>query len=107
MLQARGYQVLEAAGGADACELSERHPGAIELLLTDVVMPGMTGKELADTLRPRRPGMRVLYMSGYAESAIMHDGVLDADVEYLSKPFTPEGLALRVQEVLAEPWTEA
>jgi PAS domain S-box-containing protein len=107
VLQDRGYQVLEAAGGAGACELSERHPGTIDLLLTDVVMPGMTGKELADTLRPRRPHMRVLYMSGYAESTIMHHGVLDAGVEYLSKPFTPEGLALRVQEVLAEPWPEA
>ncbi len=102
ILELHGYRVLQAAGGAEAMEVSRSHPETIHLLLTDVVMPGMTGKELADRLRAERPDMRVLYMSGYTEATIMHHGVLDEGVEYLPKPFTADKLALRVQQVLGD-----
>jgi CheY-like chemotaxis protein len=98
-----GYQVLQAAQPEAALALAARQAGAIDLLLTDVVMPGMSGRELAHRLRPTRPALRVLYMSGYTANVIAHHGVLDADIAFLPKPFTRDELARKVREVLDAP----
>jgi CheY-like chemotaxis protein len=102
-LRARGYTVLAAERGDTALELARRHPGLIHLLLTDVTIPDMDGRMLAATLRAERREMRVLYMSGYADQAIVHHGVLNPDVAYLPKPFTTEAIARRVRGVLDTP----
>ncbi|HUL03462.1 MAG TPA: ATP-binding protein [Gemmatimonadales bacterium] len=99
-LEEHGYRVLEASRPSEAEDLAIRHAGPIHLLLTDVVMPGDSGHELARRLAPRRPAMRVLYMSGYTEDAITHRGVLAPGIELLEKPFDPEILLRRVREVL-------
>jgi two-component system, cell cycle sensor histidine kinase and response regulator CckA len=103
VLLSYGYRVLEAETGGDALLIAERHGAAIDLMLTDVVMPRMTGKELADRLRPLRPNMPVLFMSGYAEDAIARHGILDEGVNHIAKPFAPEELALKIRDVLAVP----
>jgi PAS domain S-box-containing protein len=100
VLQEHGYTVLEARHGIEALQLSERHPGTIHLMVTDVVMPQMSGGELASRLATRRPGMKVLYMSGYTDDAIVRHGVSSADAIFLQKPFTAESLAAKVREVL-------
>jgi len=102
-LTARGYTVLVAANGPDALRLAEPLAAPIHLLLTDVVMPEMSGRELTRRLTASRPGLRVLYMSGYSEEAIARHGVLDPGTAFLQKPFTPDALAWRVQEVLSAP----
>jgi PAS domain S-box-containing protein len=102
-LAARGYTVLAADRGATALEIARRHQGPIHALLTDVTIPDMDGRVLAVALRAERPEMRFLYMSGYADQAIVHHGVLDANVAYLPKPFTTEAIARRVREVLDAP----
>src|SRR5207247_7835540 len=100
VLAEAGYRVLVAAGGAEALALAERHDGPIHLLLTDVVMPEMSGRELMRRLIERRPDVRVLYMSGYADEAIARHGVLDPGTAFMQKPFTPGVLARRVRDVL-------
>jgi PAS domain S-box-containing protein len=100
MLEAKGYQVLAAANPADALTLVAGHPEPIQLLVTDVIMPGIDGRELARNLQQARPGLRVLYLSGYANEAIVHRGVLDAGVAFLQKPFTPDTLSRKVRAVL-------
>jgi CheY-like chemotaxis protein len=100
-----GYHVLEAHDGSDALTLAERHRGPIDLLLTDVVMPGMSGRELVSRLTPLRPTMRVVYMSGYSDDAIAHHGVLDPGTAFFQKPFTPRALAQMVRDVLDLPRT--
>ena len=97
------YRTLEASSGAAALRLAEHHEGPIHLLLTDVVMPRMTGKQLAAVMRAARSEMRVLYMSGYSADVISRDGEMDSEIGYLEKPFTPEGLARKVRHVLAMP----
>jgi two-component system cell cycle sensor histidine kinase/response regulator CckA len=99
-LRSHGYNVLAAPHGAAALELMERHTGPIQLLLTDVVMPQMSGRELAEAVSRRHPGIRILYMSGYTEDTIVHHGMLDNAVSLLQKPFTPTSMARRVREVL-------
>jgi len=99
-LKDNGYQVLTAADGSDALEVASRHPGSIHMLLTDVVMPGMNGRVLAEKLALRHPGMKVLYMSGYTDSFIAGHGVLEEGVQLIHKPFTEEALARKVREVL-------
>jgi PAS domain S-box-containing protein len=103
VLKRLGYDVLEAAGGAHALELCDRHPATIHLLLTDVVMPEVGGREVAEEVTRRRPGIKVLYMSGYTDDAIVHHGVLERGLHYLQKPFTPAGLAQKIREVLSFP----
>jgi two-component system cell cycle sensor histidine kinase/response regulator CckA len=100
VLTAHGYQVLEAANGGSAFLICERHKGPIHMLVTDIIMPEMGGRELSDRLSLLRPEMKVLYMSGYTDSAILHQGVLDADANFIQKPFTPNDLARKVREVL-------
>ena len=95
-----GYQVLRGSHGQEALSLAERHPEPIDLLLTDVIMPGMTGRELAEQLQSLRPGIKVLYMSGYSGNVIARRGALDPGVAYLAKPFTESALAGKVREVL-------
>jgi len=99
-LEASGYTVLQAASPLEALEIAARHPGHVDLLLTDVMMPDLTGRQLADRLTASRPGLAVLYMSGYAEDAIVHHGRLDPDTAFLQKPFAPETLAHKVRTML-------
>jgi two-component system cell cycle sensor histidine kinase/response regulator CckA len=103
VLQKKGYRVLEATNGADALLICRKASERIHLLLTDVVMPGMNGHELATQVVSLRPGIQVLYMSGYAEDAIVHHGVLDEGIAFLEKPLSPAGLALKLREVLDTP----
>jgi CheY-like chemotaxis protein len=100
VLEQHGYKVLEAAEAPAALDLCAEHDGRIDLLLTDVVMPKMSGRELAAHLAPVRPEMRVLYTSGYNEEAIGRRGVTDLGGAFLSKPFTPASLVRKVREVL-------
>jgi CheY-like chemotaxis protein len=101
VLAGNGYRVLEASDGTAAIAVARAHAGPIHLLLTDVVMPGISGRELAETLLPTRAEMRVLYMSGYTEDLIAHRGVLEAGTLLLPKPFTTSTLLRRVREALA------
>ncbi len=102
-LQALGYTVLEAGDPAQAKKIGEMYKGGLHLLLTDVVLPQMDGKRLFGELSPLFPDMRVLYVSGYTQNAIVHHGVLDVGVQFLQKPFTMDALAKKVREVLDEP----
>ena len=99
-LQEYGYWVLEAQDGREALQLSEHHKGPIHLLLTDVVMPRMSGRELAEHLQPLQPKMKVLYMSGYTDNAIVHHGVLESGMQFIQKPFTPKVLVSKIRRVL-------
>jgi two-component system cell cycle sensor histidine kinase/response regulator CckA len=103
VLQRFGYRVLEAANGADALAVCQAHTAEIDLLLTDVIMPQMSGQQLAKRLQSTRRGMRMLFMTGYLDSAIAHHGVLDGSVALISKPVMPEVLARRVREALDAP----
>jgi two-component system cell cycle sensor histidine kinase/response regulator CckA len=100
VLSSRGYTVLQAGSPAEALQLAERHDGPVHLLLTDVVMPGMSGRELADRLLGARPALKALFMSGYTDTAIVHHGVLDPGTPFLQKPFTPDALVRKVRDVL-------
>jgi len=99
ILSTQGYEVLVATSGAGAMEIIRNTPG-ISLLITDLVMPGLTGRELALELEKVQPDSKVLYLSGYAPSAIIHQGVLEEGVAFLAKPFTPDALARRVRQEL-------
>jgi two-component system cell cycle sensor histidine kinase/response regulator CckA len=100
LLEDNGYTVLEAANGADAIQVAEKYGKPIHLLLTDVVMPGMDGGKLAERMSHSHPGIKVLYMSGYTDDAIVHHGVLDSGLTLLQKPFTRESLSRKLREVL-------
>ena len=100
VLRSRGYTVLEAGNAAEAVRISNDFEGVIDILLTDVVMPEVSGRELADQLRQTRPDMRLLYMSGYTEDMIVHHGMMTSDVGFLQKPFTPELLLRKMRESL-------
>jgi two-component system cell cycle sensor histidine kinase/response regulator CckA len=100
ILSIRGYTVLDAISPSEALRLADVHPGPIHLLLTDVVMPQMNGRQVADHLLAARPGLKVLFMSGYTDAAIVEHGVLETGTHFLQKPFTPDGLSRKVREAL-------
>jgi PAS domain S-box-containing protein len=102
-LENQGYNVIDAPDGSTAIQISQAHKGPIHLLLTDVIMPGMNGRELANKVSPTRPEMRVLYMSGYTENHIGHNGTLDEGITLLQKPFTLPALKAKVREMLDTP----
>jgi CheY-like chemotaxis protein len=101
-LSRAGYEVLAADSGPMAIEVASAHPGPINLLVADVVLGPMSGLQLSKELTRLRPGIRTLFVSGYAENTIVHHGVLDPQVAFLPKPFTPGALVRKVGEVLAE-----
>jgi CheY-like chemotaxis protein len=100
VLKMQGYKVLEASQGDDALRLCEEHNRPIQLMVTDVVMPGMDGRELTNRLMLLHPEIRVLYMSGYTDNIIVHHGILERGINYIQKPFTVGALAGKVREVL-------
>jgi two-component system, cell cycle sensor histidine kinase and response regulator CckA len=100
VLQSNGYRMLGACNGVEAIKVARKHTGVIDLMVTDVVMPQLGGRELAEQLFVTRPETRVLYISGYTDDAIVHHGVLDGSVAFLEKPFAPDVLSLKVREVL-------
>ena len=100
VLERHGYTVLEAPSAEAALDIAARYSGAIHLLLTDVIMPGLSGRELATRLADLRPEARVIFMSGYTDDAVTRHGVLEPGLAYLQKPFTPDALGQKVREVL-------
>ena len=99
-LELSGYQILEASSPAAAVQLFEQHEPVIKALVTDVVMPGMSGRDLAQHLTDRQPRLKVLYMSGYHEEAVVRHGVSASTFNMLQKPFTPSNLVRKVREIL-------
>ncbi|MDE3119932.1 MAG: response regulator, partial [Nitrospirota bacterium] len=102
VLAERGYLVLEAASPEEALTIGASYRSQIHLLVTDVVMPGGSGKHVAEQLTRQRPDLKVLYMSGYTDSTIVHHGVLDSGLAFLQKPFTPDALTRKVRKVLTD-----
>ena len=92
--------MIEAIDADEALRLVEEHAEPIHLLVTDVVMPGMSGRELAERLTELRPELKVLYVSGYTDDAVVRHGLLEAEIAFLQKPFTPDALARKVRELL-------
>jgi CheY-like chemotaxis protein len=102
-LEEYGYMVLEAAGGAEALTIAASHAGPIALLVTDVVMPGLQGHQLAEKLTAARPGLRTLYVSGFTDNSVIHHGLPDHGLAFLAKPFTVDALGEAVRRVLDRP----
>lgn len=99
-LELRGHRVLTCAGPKEAIALDQRLD-SVDLLVTDVVMPGMSGRELADRLKQSKPSLRVLFMSGYAANAIVEHGVLEAGLDFIAKPFAIDAFGIKVDEILS------
>ena len=100
ILESEGYTVLVASDGQEALRMCREYEGAVNLLVTDVVMPGMSGRQLVEQMAKSRPEMKVLYMSGYTDDAIVRHGMLETGMAFLQKPFTPDAAARKVREVL-------
>jgi DNA-binding NtrC family response regulator len=107
VLESHGYEVLEAPSGEEALELCLSRSDAVHLLLSDMVMPGMSGPELAKKLKESRPEMKVLYMSGYTEYALAGSGVMERVPSFIWKPFSTEALAAKVRHILDNPEEES
>ncbi len=99
-LQKYGYKVIAALSPGEGLNLCETYEDEIHLLLTDVIMPEMNGKELRDKIHVLKPGIKTIFMSGYTANVIAHRGVLDEGIDFIQKPFNPNALALKVREVL-------
>ena len=99
-LQAKGYKVVEAENGEAGVAAAAKHPGKIDMIITDVVMPGMGGREMVKNLAKSRPETKVLYLSGYTEDAIVNEGTIESGTAFLQKPFTLQNLSRKVREVL-------
>jgi CheY-like chemotaxis protein len=99
-LESKGYTVIEAENGEAGLQVAQEHSGPIHMVISDVVMPGMSGRELVKRLAEKRPETKVLYLSGYTEDAIIHQGVLEPGTAFLQKPFTLQTLSRKVREVL-------
>ena len=100
VLTSCGYTILEAADGREAVRVAEQHAGRIDLVVSDVVMPYLGGRQLVERLGAVKPGLKVLFLSGYTADAVVRHGVLEAEYAFLQKPFTPTALAQKVREVL-------
>jgi DNA-binding NtrC family response regulator len=100
VLEKKGYRILLAENGEDALSVDITHDGTIDLVLTDVVMPKMSGKETVERLQENHPDMKAIFMSGYTENAIVDHGVLAPNLDFIEKPFTPDSLVKIVREVL-------
>ena len=100
VLNSRGYRVLSAEHGVDALQIASALNGTIDLVLTDIVMPTMSGREMVDALRVKRPGVPVIYMSGYTDDEILRRGLHDPTMSFIQKPFTAEHLAMLVRKIL-------
>jgi PAS domain S-box-containing protein len=103
LLKKNGYKIFQAENGAEALRLCKEHHSHIDLLLTDVVMPQMNGRELADHLRKQYPGIKTLFMSGYADDTVMRHGIFDYGYDYIQKPFSSEAISAKIREVLLKP----
>ncbi len=102
MLEESGYTVLAAATTVLAQTLAKEHPGTIHLLISDMIMPVMNGKELSEKLMPLRPDMKILFLSGYTADIISNQGIIKEDINFLQKPFSFEALTVKVREVLGD-----
>jgi hypothetical protein len=100
ILERYGYTVLEASDGPEGVEISRNYKGTIHLVLTDLMMPNLSGQQLVNAVAASRPSIRVLFMSGYTDDVLVHQGVESSTADFLHKPFTPEALAKKVREVL-------
>jgi two-component system, cell cycle sensor histidine kinase and response regulator CckA len=100
ILSELGYTIIEASNGMEALDIIQKHPEEIHLVFTDLIMPGMSGNELVAQLKLSRPGIKVLYASGYTSSAIIQHGIMDSEVAFLQKPFTADNLARKIREIL-------
>jgi two-component system cell cycle sensor histidine kinase/response regulator CckA len=98
-----GFQVLSAPSGEEAIGFAREHPGPIHLMLTDIMMPGMNGVELARAVCRHRPGIHVFYMSGYADQDLVREGLLEPGTQFMQKPFSPRELSERLWGILGEP----
>jgi CheY-like chemotaxis protein len=103
LLRGLGYTVLEASNGAEALLLAEKHAAAIDLLMTDVVMPGISGRELAERLRAIHPELKVLFTSGYTDDIVVYHGVADQSLNFIGKPYSFQDLARKIRDILAPP----
>jgi DNA-binding response OmpR family regulator len=99
-LEGAGYTVLVAQGGDKALQIGDEYPGAIQLIVTDVIMPGLTGRQAAEKIKSSRSEVEILFISGYTSEAIAKHGVLEPGANYLSKPFAPDDLLRKVRDVL-------
>jgi two-component system, cell cycle sensor histidine kinase and response regulator CckA len=100
LLEESGYLVLSANGGEEAISFATKHKEQIDLLITDVVMPNISGKEVAEQLKKIHPETKVLFMSGYTDEAIVHHGIVDSNIAFIQKPFSEQALAHKIREVL-------